>query len=142
MAESGTQTDQLLSKKERRKILMNSTVRHLKMRLVSCIFVTVLTTLLLTAQVAQAAALTCGAWSLVKSPNAGGIVPSLYGVAAVSKSDVWAVGDYLTGGYQSLIDHWNGTSWSVVASPKAGGGGILLVGASAASAGRLVGVGC
>src|SRR5438105_1213910 len=119
MAESGTQTDQPLSKKERRKILMNTILKHLKMRLVSSVFAVVLTTLFLTAGVAQAAALTCGTWSVVTSPNVGGSCPSLGAVAAVSKSDVWAVGLHYSnnGSFPSrtLIEHWNGTNWSLVA---------------------------
>src|SRR5207253_3187946 len=88
------------------------------------VFVIVLTTLFLTAGVAQAATLTCGTWSVVKSPNVGGSRPSLGAVAAVSKSDVWAVGLHYSnnGSFPSrtLIEHWNGTSWSIVPSPNPG----------------------
>src|SRR6266567_1869052 len=61
-------------------------------------------------------------WSVVPSPNAGSVENSLFGVAAISSTDVWAVGSYFnysgTGG--ALIENWNGTSWSVVASPNPG----------------------
>ena len=54
-------------------------------------------------------------WQRVITPNpsAGG---SLYGVAAVSSTNVWAVGtDPIT---KTLIENWNGTRWKVVASPN------------------------
>jgi hypothetical protein len=44
-------------------------------------------------------------------------------VSAVSGSDAWAVGAYVsntTGHADTLILHWNGTSWSKVASPSPG----------------------
>jgi hypothetical protein len=40
----------------------------------------------------------------------------LLGIAAVSTSDVWAVGDYSPAG-QNLVVQWNGTGWNVVPSP-------------------------
>ncbi len=59
------------------------------------------------------------------TPNCGPdwqIIPSsivspyelLYGVAAISSNDVWAVGRI---NYKSLIEHWDGSTWSVVPSP-------------------------
>jgi hypothetical protein len=59
-------------------------------------------------------------WSMVPSPNLG-IGSYLYGVAAISASDAWAVGRYDNGGiYHSLILHWNGNAWSMVPSPDLG----------------------
>ena len=62
-------------------------------------------------------------WSIVPSPNAL-VEQVLYGVSCVSASDCWAVGFYETADaiYQTLVEHWNGTSWSIVASPNAGAG--------------------
>jgi hypothetical protein len=63
-------------------------------------------------------------WNIVASPyfNTGGdgIVNVLNGVAAISSSNVWAVGTHTAanGAYLTLIEHWNGTSWSVVSSPS------------------------
>jgi hypothetical protein len=66
-------------------------------------------------------------WSVVPSPNptpplSGGPVSNeLFGVAAVSANDVWAVGqsvDYGAG--RTLIVHWNGSAWSTVPSPSPG----------------------
>jgi hypothetical protein len=58
------------------------------------------------------------AWSIVASPSGAGPEAGLLGVAAVSTSDVWAVGDTGSG---TLIERWNGTSWAVVPSPTPAG---------------------
>lgn len=57
------------------------------------------------------------AWSRVPSPNpAGQTLPNrLYGVSAVSASDIWAVGEMGTD-YRPLILRWNGTRWRSVAN--------------------------
>jgi len=52
-------------------------------------------------------------WSIVPSPSPSN--DTLRAVAAVSTSDVWAVGDSGSG---TLIEQWNGSSWSVVTSPN------------------------
>jgi len=66
-------------------------------------------------------------WSVIPSPNptpplSGGPVSNeLYGVAAVSANNVWAVGtsqDFGAG--KTLIEHWNGSSWSTVTAPSPG----------------------
>ena len=41
-------------------------------------------------------------------------------IAAVSASDVWAVGTAPTSTDTALILHWNGTAWSVVLNPTNG----------------------
>lgn len=58
-------------------------------------------------------------WSRVRSPdpgNSGGEGTSeLFGVSALSRTDAWAVGDYIsqtTGVTDTLILHWNGSIWS------------------------------
>ena len=56
-------------------------------------------------------------WSIVPSPSPSTQYNGLSGVAAVSSSDVWAVGVYLNG---TLIEHWDGSTWSVVPSPGSG----------------------
>jgi hypothetical protein len=58
------------------------------------------------------------AWRIVPSPSGAGPEAGLLGVAAVSTSDVWAVGDT---GSNTLIEHWNGASWTVVPSPTPAG---------------------
>src|SRR5262245_4332717 len=60
------------------------------------------------------------AWSIVPSPSPSGTGSGsdLRGVAAVSTTDVWAVGDSGSG---TLPERWNGTSWAVVPSPSPSG---------------------
>lgn len=62
------------------------------------------------------------AWTIVPSPQGWSQYGNgLFGVAAVSANDIWAVGvsGYISAGnhFRPLIEHWNGTSWSVVGSP-------------------------
>ncbi len=52
-------------------------------------------------------------WSIVPSPNQGPSDNYLSGVAAISASDVWAVGYYTGDTTQPLEEHWDGTAWSV-----------------------------
>jgi hypothetical protein len=59
------------------------------------------------------------AWSVVASPNPYNS-QDLYGVAAISSTDAWAVGSYFSDSpyrYGALIEHWNGTGWSVIPNP-------------------------
>jgi hypothetical protein len=62
-------------------------------------------------------------WQLVPSPNVSGMNNQLWGVAAVSSNNVWAVGEgwnyepYRPG--RTLTLHWNGSAWSIVPSPNA-----------------------
>jgi hypothetical protein len=58
-------------------------------------------------------------WSQVSSPNTGRPENYLYGVVAISRNDVWAVGTAVdTSQFNTLIMHWNGSKWSIVASPN------------------------
>src|SRR6266567_3297398 len=105
-------------------------MNRLKIRLSSCLVGAVLIALLLAPAVAQAAA-----WTVVSSPNPGS-VNDLNGVAAVSASDVWAVGEFINASNvnQTLIEHWNGHKWSVVPSPNVGTHNNELFGVTAVSA--------
>jgi hypothetical protein len=61
-------------------------------------------------------------WTLAKSPNQVSTQATnnfLQGVTCASASNCWAVGDYvLTNHYQTLTEHWDGTTWSIVSSPN------------------------
>jgi len=60
-------------------------------------------------------------WSIVTSPNvSGGGSHFLNDAAAVSATDVWAVGSHGSQSSSTLIEHWNGTSWQIVPSPNSG----------------------
>jgi hypothetical protein len=63
------------------------------------------------------------AWSLSTTQTPGGLSAFFNGVAAISPSDVWAVGGYYdstSGHFLTLAEHWNGTSWSVIPTPNPG----------------------
>lgn len=55
-------------------------------------------------------------WSIVSNPNPY-TSQDLYGIAAVSANDIWAVGRYGFTPYGALIEHWNGIQWSTVSNP-------------------------
>lgn len=84
-------------------------------------------------------------WSVVPSPDAGTHGSQLLGVAAVSDSDVWAVGNVsmstTVNGNRTLIEHWNGAAWSVVASPNPSMQGDNLTAIAAISATNVWAVG-
>jgi hypothetical protein len=61
------------------------------------------------------------AWSRVNGPAAEPGDSTLAGVATISSTDAWAVGQQINPtSLQSspLFEHWNGSAWSVVASPN------------------------
>ncbi len=75
------------------------------------------------------------AWTQVPSPSPGSWESALYGVAAISTNNVWAVGyarDSVN--YRTLVEHWDGSNWSVVPSPNFGTGSNQLASISALSA--------
>ena len=71
------------------------------------------------------------AWTQVPSPNPGNVsqvhgadANALLGVAALSASNAWSVGDYMTRAPQGqqapelpLVLHWNGTKWAKITVP-------------------------
>jgi len=70
--------------------------------------------------------LTQGATQPANAPPVGS--SALLGVTAESAQDVWVVGGYVTdtgvtdsapSAWQTLTEHWNGTSWSIVQAPDA-----------------------
>jgi|SRR5579863_9804512 len=83
-------------------------------------------------------------WSVIPNPNVGSFENYLNGVTAVSANNIWAVGEYdssSTLGYQTLIEHWNGTRWGVVSSPNIGSGYNQLNAVAAVSANNIWAVG-
>jgi hypothetical protein len=78
------------------------------------------------------------AWKVQRSPNPSGLGEGnfLYGVAATSLTDAWAVGEYYKGtGNRTLVEHWNGSAWKAQRSPNPGGSNSenSLAGVAAAS---------
>jgi hypothetical protein len=75
-------------------------------------------------------------WSVVANPDpAIQGSNSLQAIAAVSASDIWAVGDAFNGG---IGEHWNGKSWSDLVLPSGVGG---LAGIAALADGTVIAVG-
>ncbi len=62
-------------------------------------------------------------WSVIPSVNPGATFSALRGVAVVSATNAWAVGNYTNqqGASQTLMEQWNGSKWNVVpgANPAA-----------------------
>ncbi len=87
-------------------------------------------------------------WSIVSSSNGSNAGLSnnyLYGVSALSDSEVWAVGKFntLSGGVidQTMTEHWNGTAWSVVPTPNVSSQGSELLAVSALASNNVWAVG-
>lgn len=80
-------------------------------------------------------------WSQVSGANVTGTNNYLYEVAALSATDIWAVGDYWDTSDHTLIEHYDGTSWSVVASPNVSGFDNELRGIAAVSSSNIWAVG-
>ncbi|MBV9452145.1 MAG: hypothetical protein JO345_40290 [Streptosporangiaceae bacterium] len=82
-------------------------------------------------------------WSVVPTPDPGSIGNHLYGMYAVSSSDIWAVGQQLGGSFpdNGLVEHWDGHSWSVVSLPRIPGASVLLQGVTANADGQVYAVG-
>ncbi len=69
---------------------------------------------------------TGGNWIEVPTPNLG--YSFLYGVTAISATDVWAVGQFQPNQItdrKPLILHWDGTQWTIVPNPDPGEGSEL-----------------
>jgi hypothetical protein len=87
------------------------------------------------------------AWSVMTSPNiTNGVAETgndVNAVAAVSSTNVWAVGSFVNGSgvRQPLVDHWNGTTWAPSSLPSQGGGDNDLFGVTAIAANDIWAVG-
>ena len=80
-------------------------------------------------------------WTIIPSPNLGNAENFLYGVAARSANDAWAVGSYYDEAgsiRRSLTLHWDGQNWSV---PSPGKRLQQLVSVVAVSSGKFWGAG-
>jgi len=87
-------------------------------------------------------------WKHVASPNpvgtSGRNLNVLDGVAALSRTNVWAVGydGVRSSDRNTLIEHWNGKAWKHIASPNPGASdGSVLTDVAAVSAGNIWAVG-
>jgi hypothetical protein len=74
-------------------------------------------------------------WSIANIPQPGSVRDMLFGASALSPSDVWAVGDQegQNGKFETLAEHWDGSSWSVIPTPDPGSSGNHLYAIDAVS---------
>jgi hypothetical protein len=98
------------------------------------------------ASAVAAAASACKGWQATQPPDPGSATDDLFGVAVLSPSNAWAVGDYSsqqggTGPFRTLIEHWNGHAWKQVPSPNPGRGSNYLGAVDAVSASSIWAVG-
>lgn len=84
-----------------------------------------------------------GTWSVVPSPDPSSTHNILYGVGAITDSDVWVVGAATDaqGVWQTLAEHWNGTAWSVVTTKNPGPRGDQFYAVTAVAANDVYAVG-
>lgn len=62
-----------------------------------------------------------GSWKVQRSPSPSNN-SGLTAVAATSRTNAWAVGNYVKGTQdKTLIEHWNGKAWKVQKGPNVGG---------------------
>ena len=87
-------------------------------------------------------------WSLTPVPQPGSQRNQLWSVSAVSPGDVWAVGDQQgsDGRFETLVEHYNGSTWSVIPAPNPGNDGNFLYGVTASggdvyAVGESIGIG-
>ena len=102
-------------------------MKHLKLFAFPCVLVIVMTVMQFGTGVASAAPISnCGQWKVNNSPNITSCAV-LNAVAAVSTTDIWAVGDFEGANYniQPLIEHWDGKTWQITPNPRFKNGGIL-----------------
>jgi hypothetical protein len=74
-------------------------------------------------------------WSIVNIPQPGSVRDMLFGATALSPSDVWVVGDQegQNGRFETLAEHWDGSSWTVVPTSDPGSTGNHLYAVDAVS---------
>ncbi|HEX4655926.1 MAG TPA: alkaline phosphatase family protein [Streptosporangiaceae bacterium] len=74
-------------------------------------------------------------WSIADNPQPGSVRDMLFGASALSPSDVWVVGDQEGSDhtFQTLVEHWDGSSWTVVPTPDPGSAGNHLYAVDAVS---------
>jgi hypothetical protein len=74
-------------------------------------------------------------WSIADVPQPGSRRDMAMGVSALSPSDVWVVGDQegSNGKFETLAEHWDGSSWAVVPTPDPGSTGNHLYAVDAVS---------
>ena len=81
-------------------------------------------------------------WTVISSPSPNASDTVLSGVAALTTSNVWAVGEYTSGSNSlTLVEHWDGHLWSIIPSPNPGSVRSELLGVAAVSVSNIWAVG-
>jgi hypothetical protein len=82
-------------------------------------------------------------WSVTPSPSPGALQNILFGVAAISDAEVWAVGGEQdrNGLWHTLTERWNGSDWTVVDAVDAGSNGNQFYAVKAIAANNVFAVG-
>ena len=110
-------------------------MKHVKISSLLCILAAILAFLFLRTGGIKAAS-SARVWHIVSSPNVGTGDNHLNKIAAISASNIWAVG-YSTADSsspaQALIEHWDGSQWNVIAAPQPDGWSSDLAGVAAIS---------
>ena len=70
----------------------------------------------------QGAVYNNGSWTLANTPPMGSDSTSDNVLAAVTPTNMWAIGDWFDGAnFQTYAQHWNGSAWTTVTTPDPGG---------------------
>jgi hypothetical protein len=74
-------------------------------------------------------------WSIANNPQPGSRRDMLFGASAISASDVWVVGDQegANGTFETLAEHWDGSTWTAIPTPDPGTSGNHLYAVDAVS---------
>jgi hypothetical protein len=82
-------------------------------------------------------------WSVTPSPSPGALQNILFGVAAISDTEVWAVGAKQDGNglWHTLTERWNGSDWTLVDAVDAGSNGNQFYAVKAIAANNVFAVG-
>jgi Phosphoesterase family len=74
-------------------------------------------------------------FSIAHNPQPGSVRDMLFGASALSPSDVWVAGDQEGANqvFETLAEHWNGSTWSAVPTPDPGPAGNHLYAVDAVS---------
>jgi hypothetical protein len=59
-------------------------------------------------------------WDVTETPNQGAGANTLHGVTALSPTEAWAVGRFVTPQWKgrTLVERWNGQAWDIAPSPN------------------------
>lgn len=88
-----------------------------------------------------------GVWNLQPTPEMGFKGSPLNALAPITKTDIWALGDWFDGTkFQTLAENWDGSVWTIVPSPNHRGPGgsddyTELLGAAGTAPADVIGVG-